>query len=192
MPNSKRDSFDGVTLLEQIMDSSAIDAAIHSCAVQITNMPDYQQVVLMGNATRGIPLAERIGAAIEKQTGVPIEVGSLDASFYRDDFHYRIKAANPQMKITTVPQSIAGKRVILVDDVLYTGRSVRAAMNAIFDLGRPASIGLVVLIDRGCRELPICPDFSGKEVVTEKNQEVRVKVTPVDDEDAVWLVEVKE
>jgi pyrimidine operon attenuation protein / uracil phosphoribosyltransferase len=192
LPDSKRDSFEGVTLLEQLMDSTAIDAAIHACAVQIMNMPDYQQVVLMGNATRGIPLAERIGAEIEKQTGTRLEVGSLDASFYRDDFHYRIKAANPQMKITQIPKSIEAKRIVLVDDVLYTGRSVRAAMNAIFDLGRPASMGLVVLVDRGCRELPICPDFAGKEIITKKNQEVRVKVTPVDDEDAVWLVEVKE
>ncbi len=174
------------------MDSETITASIKSFAQQIISIPDFEQVVLMGNATRGIPIAQRIADEVAKVTGVAIDVGSLDASFYRDDFHYRIKAANPQMKITDIPKSIESKHVVLIDDVLYTGRSVRAAMNAIFDLGRPASIKLGVLIDRGCRELPVCPDFVGKVVVTQGNQEVRVKIAPVDDEDVVWLVEVGE
>ena len=118
-------------------------------------------------------------------------MGSLDATFYRDDFHYRQPNASTEMRFTEMPASVEGKTVILVDDVLYTGRSVRAAMQAILDLGRPAAIRLCVLVDRGHRELPIAPDCVGLTVETAQNQEVRVMIEPIDNENSVYLVEVE-
>jgi pyrimidine operon attenuation protein/uracil phosphoribosyltransferase len=117
-------------------------------------------------------------------------MGSLDATYYRDDFHYRKKVAT-EMRFTEMPASVEGKTVILVDDVLYTGRSALAAMRSILDLGRPAAIRLCVLVDRGHRELPIAPDCAGLTVETARNQEVRVAIEPIDKENSVYLVEVE-
>jgi pyrimidine operon attenuation protein/uracil phosphoribosyltransferase len=146
----------------------------------------------MGLASRGIPLAHELASRLERLYGAPVPVGSLDATFYRDDFHYRKKTNNFALKISEMPADVEGKVVVLVDDVLYTGRSVRAAMQAILDLGRPAAIRLCVLVDRGHRELPIAPDCVGLVVQTAQNEEVRVRIAPCDTENAVWLVEVGE
>jgi pyrimidine operon attenuation protein/uracil phosphoribosyltransferase len=149
------------------------------------------QLMIMGMATRGVPLAKRISKKIVDSLGIIPFEGALDASFYRDDFHFRIPLANPTLQITEIPDTVENTDIILVDDVLYTGRSVRSALEAIFDMGRPRSVCLVVLVDRGHRQLPIQADIAGLTLNTAENEEVRVQIKPEDSEDSVWLVEVK-
>ena len=172
------------------MNDSEMNQIIQEFAEHIIQIPNFQSIVLMGMATRGIPIAERVATYIKETQNIDVEVGHLDATFYRDDFHFRKKLNNPQMRVTQFPKSIDQRQIILFDDVLYTGRSVRAAMESIMDLGRPANIKLFVLVDRGHRELPIEPNATGKTVVTEQDQEIRVKIQPVDDIDEVLLVKI--
>jgi len=144
-------------------------------------------VVLVGMRTRGVPLARRIAGIIEGFEGIPIPVGALDIGLYRDDISpSELKSANQSH--TDIPVSITDKRVILVDDVLYTGRSIRAAMDALMDLGRPSSIQLAVLIDRGHRELPIRADYVGKNIPSSKDEEIQVQLEEVDGVDEVVIV----
>ena len=145
-------------------------------------------LVFVGLHTRGVPLAQRLASLIAKFEGSDPPVGSLDIGPYRDDF----SRARPRIRPTDVPVSIDGRPVVLVDDVLYTGRSVRAALDALTDFGRPSSVQLAVLIDRGHRELPIRPDYVGKNVPTARGEEVRVLLTETDDRDAVLLVRSEE
>jgi pyrimidine operon attenuation protein/uracil phosphoribosyltransferase len=135
-------------------------------------------VVLVGLYTRGLAIAHRLAAAIEEFENVAVPVGALDVSFYRDDIGLR--AVTPTGP-TEIPGDIAGKVVVLVDDVLYTGRTIRAAMDALIELGRPRAIQLAVLVDRGHRELPIRPDFVGKNLPTRVGEDVRVRLAEVDD-----------
>src|ERR1022692_1828172 len=142
-------------------------------------------VVLLGIPTRGVPLAGRLAARLDDTEGVVIPVGSLDITMYRDDL--RLRPARP-LGHTEVPASgIEDKIVILVDDVLYSGRTVRAALDALGDIGRPRAVQLAVLVDRGHRELPIRPDYVGKNLPTSQREVVRVLLTEVDGEDAVLL-----
>ena len=146
-----------------------------------------ESLVIIGIHTRGAYLATRISekiSEIEKQ-GVP--TGFLDVTLYRDDFRTRLK--QPAVEVTNIPFAIDEKNIVLVDDVLYTGRSVRAALDALMDFGRPLRIYLAVLVDRGHRELPIRPDFIGKNIPTSIGEEVKVKMNEVDDKDEVILVE---
>lgn len=149
-------------------------------------------VIIIGMASRGIPIAQNIAKIIKNKYNLTVQVGSIDNSYYRDDFHYRKRINNPPLKIAEMPTNVEGKTVVLVDDVLYTGRSVRAALQAILDFGRPSSVKLCVLVDRGCRELPIAADYAGILIETKQNQEVRVCLNTYDNEEAVWLVEVEE
>jgi len=142
------------------------------------------EVVFVGILTRGVPLAQRLANNIRELEGTEVPVGVLDIGLYRDDIPL---AAPPQVHHTDIPGDITGKSVILVDDVLYTGRSIRAAMDALIDYGRPRSIQLAVLVDRGHRELPIRPDYVGKNVPTSRDEEVTVRVTEVDGRDEVAL-----
>jgi pyrimidine operon attenuation protein/uracil phosphoribosyltransferase len=142
-------------------------------------------IVLVGLQTRGVPLAARIAALIGQFEGIEVPAGALDATLYRDDSHRA--GANP-VRPTEIPFDIGGRRVVLVDDVLFTGRTIRAAMDALNDFGRPSQIQLAVLIDRGHRELPIRPDFVGKNVPTSPDEEVDVRVTEIDGSDEVMLV----
>ena len=135
-------------------------------------------VVLVGLYTRGLAIARRLAAAIEEFEDVAVPVGALDVAFYRDDIGLR--AVTPTGP-TEIPGDIAGKVVVLVDDVLYTGRTIRAAMDALIELGRPRAIQLAVLVDRGHRELPIRPDFVGKNLPTRVGEDVRVRLAEVDD-----------
>jgi len=144
-----------------------------------------QSLVFIGLQKRGVPLANRIAANIEKFEGTKINVGKLDTTFYRDDIGQSIKR---DAQITDISFDIGGKNVILVDDVLYTGRTVRAAMDAIIDFGRPRSIQLVVLIDRGHRELPIRADYVGKNLPTSRSESVEVKLKEIDGTDSVIVV----
>ena len=141
-------------------------------------------LVFVGLHTRGVPLAQRLSNLIAKFEGTAPPVGSLDIAPYRDD----LSRSRPRMRPTDIPVSIDGRPVVLVDDVLYTGRSIRAALNALTDFGRPSRVQLAVLIDRGHRELPIRPDYVGKNVPTARGEEVRVLLSETDDRDGVLLV----
>ncbi len=142
-------------------------------------------LVLVGIQRRGVPLAGRIAAAIEANEGSPIRVGALDITFYRDDLS--LVSAAPIVKGTDIPFDLNDATVVLVDDVLYTGRTIRAAMDALVDFGRPQAIRLAVLVDRGHRELPIRADHVGKNVPTSREEVVRVHLDEVDGEDNVTI-----
>ena len=140
-------------------------------------------LVLIGIQRRGVPLARRLAASIAEHEGVDIPVGALDITFYRDDLS--LVAQQPIVKGTTLPFDLNGRTIVLVDDVLYTGRTIRAAMDALVDFGRPQAIRLAVLVDRGHRELPIRADHVGKNVPTSREELVRVHLAEIDDEDGV-------
>jgi pyrimidine operon attenuation protein / uracil phosphoribosyltransferase len=140
-------------------------------------------VVLVGIADRGDDLARRLAHEIRRIEGAEIPVGVLDITFYRDDIGMRAEA--PEVHETRIPFDVSGKTVVLVDDVLYTGRTIRSAMDALMDLGRPRKIQLAVLVDRGHRELPIRADFVGKNVPTNRADDVRVMIDEVDGQDGV-------
>ena len=144
-------------------------------------------VVLVGIAARGDDLARRLAGQISRIEGTDVPVGVLDITFYRDDIGLRAEA--PEVHETRIPFDVTGKAVVLVDDVLFTGRTIRAALDALVDFGRPRSIQLAVLVDRGHRELPIRPDFVGKNVPTRRDDDVRVLLEETDGEDAVVVGE---
>jgi pyrimidine operon attenuation protein/uracil phosphoribosyltransferase len=145
-------------------------------------------LVLIGIQRRGVPLAQRIAASIAEHEAVELPVGALDITFYRDDLS--MVAQQPMVKGTELPIGIDGKTIVLVDDVLYTGRTVRAAMDALVDFGRPQAIRLAVLVDRGHRELPIRADHVGKNVPTSREELVRVHLDEIDGEDGVEIERV--
>jgi len=146
-----------------------------------------KDIVLVGMRTRGVPLAQRLATAIQSYEGVSIPVGALDIGLYRDDISYlELKSATQN---TDIPTDITDKQVILVDDVLYTGRSIRAAMDALVDLGRPKSVQLAVLIDRGHRELPIRADYVGKNIPSSRDEEIQVQLEETDGVDRVTIKE---
>lgn len=143
-------------------------------------------LVLIGMRTRGVPLARRLAANIEHLEGTRIPVGVLDFSLYRDDLSY----LNPQPAVqhSDIPVSVDGQSIILVDDVIYTGRSTRAAMDALIDLGRPKTIQLAVLVDRGHRELPIRPDYVGKNIPSARDEKIQVELIETDSADGVFII----
>jgi pyrimidine operon attenuation protein/uracil phosphoribosyltransferase len=145
-----------------------------------------KDLVLVGMQTRGVPLARRLATTIKDLEGINVPVGSLDISLYRDDLSSL--SLKPTVHRTDIPVDVTDKQIILVDDVFYTGRSIRAAMDALIDLGRPQSIQLAVLVDRGHRELPIRADYVGKNIPTSKNEEIKVDIKEVDGEDKVSIV----
>jgi len=147
-----------------------------------------ENIVLIGMRTRGEFLAKRIQKKITEIDNSEPKLGVLDATLYRDDFRTRLK--QPEVSVTDISFDINEKDIVLIDDVLYTGRTARAALGAIMDLGRPSTIQFCVLVDRGHREMPIIADFVGKNIPTSINEEVKVKMTEIDDEDAVYLIEV--
>lgn len=151
----------------------------------VENNRGTQGLVLIGLLSRGYPLAKRLARAIEEFEHVTIPVGSLDIGLYRDDVSRRTDL--PRVRPSDIPGNIDGATVVLVDDVLFTGRSIRAAMDALVDFGRPARVRLAVLIDRGHRELPIRPDFVGKNIPTALVQSVEVRLLELDGEDGVYV-----
>src|SRR6266852_796677 len=144
-----------------------------------------EALVLVGLRTRGIPLARRLKQRILEFEGAEVPLGELDITLYRDDVHQR---APRSLSPTSIPVDISNKTVVLVDDVLYTGRTIRAALDALIDLGRPRSIQLVCLVDRGHRELPIRPDYVGKNVPTSRHEKVAVRLEEIDGVDEVALL----
>lgn len=149
-------------------------------------------IVLVGIKTRGIYLAQRIAKRLKQLEEVDIPVGELDISLYRDDVHHDLAAEHePIVKDTQISFDITNKHVILVDDVLFTGRTIRAALDALMDQGRPKTINLAILVDRGHRELPIRADFVGKNIPTSLNEEVSVYVEEIDGKDGIELKTIK-
>lgn len=144
-----------------------------------------QNLVLVGMRTRGVPLAQRLARTLRDLEGVVVPLGQLDITLYRDDIAMR--HLQPIVRRTEIQTDITGKRVVLVDDVLYTGRSIRAAMDAVMDFGRPDRIQLMVLVDRGHRELPIRADYVGKNVPTARDEEVQVRLAETDGRDEVVI-----
>ena len=182
-----------MTLIEkaQIIDADGVRRALVRIAHEIVERnKGTENVVLIGIRRRGVPLAQRLSRFIKEVEGVEIPVGILDITLYRDDLS--TLASQPVVHKTEVPAGIQGKTLILVDDVLYTGRTVRAALDAIIDLGRPAVIQLAVLIDRGHRELPIRADYVGKNVPTSKREVIEVRLEEVDRVNGVWIMEKPE
>jgi pyrimidine operon attenuation protein / uracil phosphoribosyltransferase len=153
---------------------------------------DDSPVALVGIQTRGVPLARRLARLIEERSGVEPAIGAVDITFYRDDVTVRggeaPLAAQPLVRATQLDFPLDGRTVVLVDDVLYTGRTIRAAIEALFDYGRPARVQLAVLVDRGHRELPIRPDYVGKNLPTARGERIQVQLVEVDELDAVLLV----
>jgi pyrimidine operon attenuation protein/uracil phosphoribosyltransferase len=145
-------------------------------------------IVLIGMRTRGEFLAKRILSIIKRIDNAELPLGILDVTLYRDDFRTSLK--QPEVSVSDISFDINEKDVILIDDVLYTGRTVRSALNALMDYGRPSSIQLCILIDRGHRELPIRADYVGKNIPTSQNQEIKVKMGEIDGEDAIYIIEV--
>ncbi|HJV46274.1 MAG TPA: bifunctional pyr operon transcriptional regulator/uracil phosphoribosyltransferase PyrR [Bacillota bacterium] len=171
-----------------IMDEAGIRRALTRIAHEIIERnKGVDDSILVGIRTRGIYLAKRLAKRIEEIEGQSISVGDLDITLYRDDLTE--KEANPQIKGTILPVGITGKKVILVDDVFYTGRTVRAALDALMDHGRPQNIQLAVLVDRGHRELPIRPDFVGKNVPTSKSEIILVQLNEIDHTEKVTIRE---
>jgi pyrimidine operon attenuation protein/uracil phosphoribosyltransferase len=173
-----------------IMDAKEMNRALKRMAHEILEaQKGTEDLVLMGVQRRGVPLAERIREVIKKVEGVDVPVGTLDITFYRDDLS--TVGPNPKVARTEIPFDVNDKIVVLVDDVIFTGRTVRAAMDEIMDWGRPRAIRLAVLIDRGHRELPIRPDFVGKNVPTSLREIIKVKVVEYDEREEVVVAEVQ-
>ena len=172
----------------QLMDAEQMRRVLTRIAHEmLEQLEPMDQVVLVGIRRRGLPLANRLAQLMADITGQSIPVGEVDIAKYRDD----LNGEEPQVQAEQLPVDIAGKTVVLVDDVLYTGRTVRAAMDALLAQGRPDRICLAVLIDRGHRELPIRPDFVGKNVPTSRQERIGVQVTEIDGGDGVALYEVR-
>jgi pyrimidine operon attenuation protein/uracil phosphoribosyltransferase len=171
--------------MAHVMDAGDVDRAIRRIAHEVLERNrGSDDVVLLGIQTRGVPLAERLAVALEEIEGEPVAWGSLDIGMYRDDLDRRPKRP---LGATEVPVPLGGKTVVLVDDVLYTGRTIRAALDALADLGRPNRVQLAALVDRGHRELPIRPDYVGKNVPTSRDERVTVSLVERDGEDGVII-----
>jgi pyrimidine operon attenuation protein / uracil phosphoribosyltransferase len=173
--------------VKQVLGADEIRRALSRIGHEILERTDgASEVVLLGIPTRGVPLASRLAARLAQTEGIDVPVGSLDITLYRDDL--RLRPARALGRTEVPPSGIDGKVVILVDDVLYSGRTVRAALDALGDIGRPRAVQLAVLVDRGHRELPIRPDYVGKNLPTSNREIVKVLLTETDGRDSVTLL----
>jgi pyrimidine operon attenuation protein/uracil phosphoribosyltransferase len=180
-----------------LLDAQAIGRTLSRIAHEIIEgNPELEHVALVGIHTRGVPLAQRLRRLIAERAHEDVELGSLDITFYRDDVQVRGGQgplhAQPLVRATTLDFPLEGMTCVLVDDVLYTGRTIRAAIEALFDYGRPARVQLACLVDRGHRELPIRPDYVGKNLPTSRGERIQVQLLEVDEVDRVLLVPTSE
>jgi pyrimidine operon attenuation protein/uracil phosphoribosyltransferase len=185
-----------------LLDGEAIAKALSRIAHEIIerNSGDeasgLEEVALVGIQSRGAPLASRLRRLVEERSGVTLPVGALDITFHRDDVHVRDggrpPGRQPVVRATSIAFPIEGMTVVLVDDVLYTGRTIRAAIDALLEFGRPAQVQLAALVDRGHRELPIRPDFVGKNLPTGRDERIQVELVELDERDGVYLVDERE
>jgi pyrimidine operon attenuation protein/uracil phosphoribosyltransferase len=178
---------------KELLDQDAISRALARISHEvIEGNDDLGRVALVGIQTRGVPLAARLRAFVAERSGVELPLGALDITFHRDDVHVRDggrpPGRQPVVRSTSIPFALEGLTVVLVDDVLYTGRTIRAAIDALLDFGRPARVQLAVLVDRGHRELPIRPDYVGKNLPTARGERIQVELVEVDEVDAVLLL----
>jgi pyrimidine operon attenuation protein/uracil phosphoribosyltransferase len=172
----------------KIIDEDGLSRIITRMAHEILEKnKGSQNLVLMGMKTRGEFLANRIFERIKEIEKIELPLGVLDVTLYRDDFRTRMK--QPEVSVSNITFDINDKDIIIIDDVLYTGRTVRSALNALMDFGRPRTIQLCVLVDRGHRELPIRADYIGKNIPTSNQEEIKVKMKEIDGEDAIYLME---
>jgi len=186
----------------QLLDADAIAKALARVAHELIERngppdgPGLDRVALVGIQTRGVPLASRLRRLVEERSGSELPVGALDITFHRDDVHVRDGGRPPDrqpvVRATSIAFPIEGMTAVLVDDVLYTGRTIRAAIDALLEFGRPARVQLAVLVDRGHRELPIRPDYVGKNLPTGRGERIQVELMEVDERDGVFLVEGSE
>ena len=173
---------------KRLLDSARMNRAIRRMAIEIVERNrGIDDLLIVGIRSRGVPIGERIAKEIESMEGKPVPFGILDITLYRDDL--TTIAPQPVVKPSKLPDRIDDKVVVLVDDVLYTGRTVRSALDALIDFGRPKAVQLAVLIDRGHRELPIHADVIGKTVPTDANEVIKVKLVETDGEDEVLIME---
>ena len=182
---------------QAVLDADAISKALSRIAHElIERSDDLERVALVGIQTRGVPMASRLRKLVAERSGVELALGKLDITFHRDDVHVRdggrAPGRQPVVRATSLPFSLEGMTVVLVDDVLYTGRTIRAAIDALLDFGRPARVQLAVLVDRGHRELPIRPDYVGKNLPTAREERIQVELVEVDEIDRVLLVRERE
>lgn len=192
------------TVKAQLMDADDLDRTLNRMSRQIVELttPNVggakaslaEEFALIGMQTRGVHLARRLQAKVQETESVEVPVGILDVTMYRDDFRHQKAPARRTssfraIRATEIPFDVTNRHIVLVDDVLYTGRTARAALGALMDLGRPASVRFLVIVDRGLRELPICADIIGREVPTLPGEEVRVRLEEADQREGVWLVE---
>jgi pyrimidine operon attenuation protein/uracil phosphoribosyltransferase len=182
---------------KHLLDGDALARTLSRIAHEIIEAnPDLGKVALVGIQTRGVPLAQRLARLIEERADQAPALGAVDITFYRDDVRVRGGEAplhaQPLVRATQLDFPLEGRTVVLVDDVLYTGRTIRAAIEALFDYGRPARVQLAVLVDRGHRELPIRPDYVGKNLPTSRGERIQVQLLEVDEVDAVLLVSAPE
>ena len=181
-----------------ILDGEAIAKSLSRIAHEIIERADHLGgVALVGIQSRGAPLASRIRRLVEERSGVSLPVGALDITFHRDDVHVRdggrrLPDRQPVVRSTSIAFPIEGMTVVLVDDVLYTVRTIRAAIDALLEYGRPARVQLAVLVDRGHRELPIRPDYVGKNLPTGRDERIQVELVEIDERDGVFLVGERE
>jgi pyrimidine operon attenuation protein/uracil phosphoribosyltransferase len=172
----------------QVMDAARIDRTLARMAHEVLERHrDLDDVALVGIRTRGVVIAERLAALVNQIAGVALPVGSLDITLYRDDLMRQPVGPQPVVRSTDIRFPIENRRILLVDDVLYTGRTIRAALDALVDYGRPRQIQLAVLVDRGHRELPIKADYVGRNLPTSLTQSVQVRLREVDGVDEVLL-----
>ena len=173
-------------IVVEILSAEEIRRILTRMASQIIEKSsDLSEVILLGIHTRGVPLAKMLAQQIEMLEEISVPVGAIDVTFYRDDLD-QIRTRTPAK--TKIPLDLTGKTVILVDDVIYKGRTIRAALNAVTEYGRPQSIRLAVLVDRGHRELPIHPDITGKKLPTASEEQVKVYLQDIDNKDGVELI----
>jgi len=172
----------------QLMAPEEIDRTLQRLAHEIVEKSGgTSNVVLIGVRRRGVPLAQRLAKSIKRSANVEIPVGTLDITLYRDDLS--TVASQPVIQANDIPFTVDNRDIVLIDDVLYTGRTARAAMNGLFDLGRPKRIRMLVLIDRGHRELPIEATFIGRTVTTSDSEIIEVRLMEIDNEERVMLVD---
>ena len=176
-----------------LLDADGLSRTLSRIAHEIIEAnPDLRRVALVGIQTRGVPLAQRLRRLVDERAGEPPALGAVDITFYRDDVQVRggdpPRHPQPVVRSTALDFTLEGKTVVLVDDVLYTGRTIRAAIEALFDYGRPARVQLAVVVDRGHRELPIRPDYVGKNLPTARGERIQVQLVEVDEVDAILLV----
>jgi pyrimidine operon attenuation protein/uracil phosphoribosyltransferase len=175
-----------------VMDADRIGRSLMRIAHEILERNrGVEHLALVGIRARGVPLAERLAANLQAAGGAPVPTGSLDITLYRDDLMRHQVGPQPILRRTEIPFSLDGKVIILVDDVLYTGRTIRAALDALVDFGRPSAIQLVALVDRGHRELPIRADYVGRNVPTSRQQSVQVHLSEIDGHDDVEVHDVE-